>query len=392
MASSSASAGVYATEAGANVAVAGNLVNSGDSDGKDAAQEIPVGSLALSLVPVTGPEPGLALVAHCDQKADEDEPEQAVVVPDGAVPGGPVARCSIDCGCEGPLANLRNMYTQRCPRYACVPCNNARRAIEHQIRGSSPEVKAWYLDFKKGNPEQWKAKVRACSLSMGEVASGRGDRRKYGDRAQKVAQFISGVEQFVTVQEVCEVTWLRRGQYIAHMRQVENLSEDEAVRKWQKAVETPSVQRTGAGPDLAIAVALPRKTVAARGKTTRAGMSLTEPLDSDSALTSATKRVKVSNLCRGPDAAAFEDVGASVFRTGASSSTGRSDDAVSFPNLPLESVPLSLSVQRDDLPWAEKSDEGGDMPLATLLIHAHSGVASGGPDPGSVGFFFPNRC
>ncbi len=50
------------------------------------------------------------------------------------------------------------------------------------------------------------------------------------------------------------------------MTGVEGLTVEAAEKKWREALESPVVQKSGSGVDVEVAVALPRKTVASRGK------------------------------------------------------------------------------------------------------------------------------
>ncbi len=332
----------------------------------------------LAVVPVEPPE-------------DEETEDKTAADPDAAAgrgSEGPNAVCTMDCGYCGPVETMANIYNARCPRYVCHPCNNARRAIEYQFK-RKPELKTWLVEFKKRDPEQWKAKVRSCSLSVGSLdpspGGGRGHCRQ-PLRAAKVLEFVNKVEQFVSVEEVSEVLWLRRGQFIAHMISVEYLSKEEAVRKWDEDSTKPSVQKHGVGSELTLAVAAPRRTVATRGKTSRTGLYLSETLASESALGTATKRLKVANLCRAPQDSVFEEVGGAAFRPGAASSSSRADDPLAFPtSVNADSAPLALAAQPSDMPWtAEDLDTAlADKPLVSMLVDQQQGRPGGGA--GSVG-------
>ncbi len=166
---------------------------------------------------------------------------------------------------------MANMWTAKCPNFVCHPCNNSRRAIEFQFRKKPAELQQWFAEFKRERPDEWKAKVRACSLSVG----GLGETATNADRGRKISQFLSGVEQFFTVKEECEVVWLRRNQFLAHMQSVEGLDEEQAVQQWADSLESLGVKKCGSGgADREVAVALPRKTVMCRGKTARASLSM----------------------------------------------------------------------------------------------------------------------
>ena len=272
----------------------------------------PVG--AVGGTATTGLE--LVLVTSVDEQAvgshgsaSEERRQQPVV------PVETEASCGMDCGYRGPVGAMKNIGTKKCPHYLCRPCNSARKAIEFQFRRHDPALRQWFAEFKRKSPDAWKRKVRARSLSVGGI----GTEASTVTRGAKIAQFIQTAKQFLTVQETCEVVWLRHNQFVQHMVNAEGLTVDAAEKKWAEALENPRVQKSGSGQDVEVAVALPRKTVALRGKTTSTTLSLADTLDSDAALTSATKRMKLTHLCRASTDSVFEEVGAAVFKSGAAS-------------------------------------------------------------------------
>ncbi len=147
--------------------------------------------------------------------------------------GEPLVQCSMDCGFVGPANQLDNMYNERYPRYICRPCNSARRALDRQFLRKK-ELKDWLKEFKSRDPEGYKAKVRQCSLSVGPLDHGARSGGKFAVRSAKILSFVNEASQFVSVQEVGEVVWLRRGQFLAHMKNVEGLTEEQAVAKWEQ--------------------------------------------------------------------------------------------------------------------------------------------------------------
>ncbi len=143
-----------------------------------------------------------------------------------------------------------------------------------------------------------------------------------------------------------------------------------------------SVHKAGTGLDVCVAVQLPRKTVATRGKTSRTAIHLSEDLD-ETAFGVATKRMKVANLCRGPEDAVFEEVGGAVFRSGASSSCSVNHEPLAFPTREkADSVPLSLAVQQTDLPWSK--DNPADKPLVNMLLQEQTTQAPTGGSGSSI--------
>ncbi len=192
----------------------------------------------------------------------------------------------------------------------------------------------------------------------------------------KIAQFIQTAKQFLTVQETCEVVWLRHNQFVQHMVNAEGLTVDAAEKKWAEALESPMVQKSGSGQDVEVAVALPRKTVASRGKTTSTTLSLADTLDSDASLTSATKRMKLTHLCRASTDSVFAEVGAAVFKSGAASSCDSSSSALVFPTVDAVDAPaMALATTSSDLPWSPDK-QLADKPIVKLMLDQQGAIDS----------------
>ena len=201
------------------------------------------------------PNPALALVPL--DKVTEQHPVEAGMV-----------NCCFGCGfsCLVGSKELSNIGNQRSPRYTCRPCDNARCALERQLR-KDDSWKKWMTDVKRQDPGQWNAIVRKFRLSPGETPSSAST--DSGNRLHKIATFMTSVQQFISVKEKVGVFWCNRRQYIAHHKFIQGLDESEAVAKWEADKVNPNILKQGEGEDLEIPVQALKETVGERGKVSK---------------------------------------------------------------------------------------------------------------------------
>ena len=121
----------------------------------------------------------------------------------------------------------------------------------------------------------------------------------------------------LTVQERCAVKHLNKFQFIAHMQFVEGMSKVEAEARWNRDIDSPAIKRNGIGPDTEVPVALHRMT---EGMAT---CNFVHHPSNESELASATKQLRFSAMARSMTDGDFEDIGGSVFPSGAASLSQR---------------------------------------------------------------------
>ena len=148
----------------------------------------------------------------------------------------------------------------------------------------------------------------------------------------------------LTVQERCAVKHLKKPQFIAHMQFVEGMFKaEEAEARWNRVIDNPAIKRNGIGPDTDVPVAFPRMTECIRSTMATASLSITHVVTNESDLASATKQLRFSAMARSMTDGDFEDIGGSVFPSGAASLSQREEGPQSFPTVATaDAPPLAL--------------------------------------------------
>ena len=71
--------------------------------------------------------------------------------------------CAFGCGPPRPIGSMTNTGTITCSRWMCIPCNGARKAIEH-VAKTDRHLKASLAQLKQTDPDLWRHKVRSCRI------------------------------------------------------------------------------------------------------------------------------------------------------------------------------------------------------------------------------------
>ena len=263
--------------------------------------------------------------------------------------------CWFQCGVVGASSTLTNIATRVHPRYACHPCNNARVALERQLR-KSPQMSDWLKELKFSDPNRWKKYVRGCRVCPRDNPTDRIGVSSVGARQCKMVELVQTVSQFVMVQERVSVVWLQKLQFLAHMKYIEGLDDSAALARWESDLQSQCVQKRGSGDALEMAVAEPLRTEALRGKSVSTRMSVVKPVTNEDELRKANDSLRLTSLNANITDADFDDAGAHVFRSGAASSSRQEEGPLTFATpASVEAPPVSLRAAPSDFPWASLS-------------------------------------
>ena len=276
--------------------------------------------------------------------------------------------CVFDCGPPRPVTTLTNTGTSANPRWMCKPCNNARKAMEWMVN-KDPAAKATLIELKKNDPELWKAKVRATRVREQGEPAGMPGVDSLQARKSVVIQFNQFVTQRVGVTEQVKVKWLKKNQYVAHMKYKENVSEEEANQKWEEHLKNRDIQRRGEGPNLTLAMSMAPTTLGFRtresGRTLQRAGGLESMMQAEKALDNlAAEGASQASLCSSTFGSAGE-----VFRVGGSASADLDPLAVAgLPQQQHAPPPSSSLVAVEDFaPFGSSSGGEGSRGLAACV-------------------------
>ena len=294
------------------------------------------------------------------------------------------AKCWFDCGQAGNLADLVNIGNRRSPRMVCHACNNARKAIETQVRKDKAN-RDLLNELKRTNPETWKRKVRSCRiLASSQDDDGQPD--NLASRRKAIGAFVQELSSFIQVHEELAVLWPNHDEYVGHKMANMAMTRDEAEASWRADMANPDIQRRGHGPAIRVAIQGIPQTIGQRGRVAKRTLEAAEGVESKEDEQMAFTRMRQSAFGHALTDADFQDAGGSAFRPGAAASSGfGGPNPMVFPTEPGLATPLPRSIlesmtTRDNRPGSATPAACWPAPGTPGHLPMPIAQASGQPD------------
>ena len=261
--------------------------------------------------------------------------------------------CWFECGERKALYNIAN---QRYPKMACGMCNSSRKALDAQAK-LSKQLKLVLADLKKTRASEYKAKVRAGRLVNATT-------EQFNQRASAIAEYAQDLEVAAQVRDGADVLWLLKVEYIAYRRYWHDMSPEQASAAWDADSVNPDIRPRGQGDNKRIPLAGIPKTTAEVARRWSRHIKVSAGIENNDALQIALARVAGSAL-PGLASGAFDDVGGSVFKTGAAGSMGSGGalpaDIQAAAGLPVPALQMgdiqSASLAQRELPGQRGAED-----------------------------------
>ena len=161
--------------------------------------------------------------------------------------------CIFECG--PTRVDCKDFGQKDCPRWMCPPCNGARRALDYAanhsgIRGQRASLRA----MKQGDPDLYKAKVRASRIGIPEDPPGTEQGvSSLGARKSKHAHTLTQFTQAISIQSNIKMAWMDKLEYIAHLIYKKGMNLDTQALKtknneqWSMLTSNADILQEGIG-------------------------------------------------------------------------------------------------------------------------------------------------
>ena len=251
------------------------------------------------------------------------------------------ARCMFECGPSRPLEELFRSNPRASPM--CHPCYNAMRALKAVASKTEGQKAAW-LGLQEKDPEQWKARVRACRISdLTESAFGAPGLATVGQRRSLIHTTLTSLTQTVGVEETGGVTWMKKSEFIRHQVSNDEATVEDAEAIWASKASEPGVMNMP-GDEVRVPVMKMPETVVYRKREFSKTVTSSASLESQGQANDAVRQLSgVGTGMAALSGPMFGDM-TNVLRPGVAvgSNTGQV-----LPLAPLQAPPTQLVVPKD---------------------------------------------
>ena len=238
------------------------------------------------------------------------------------------------------------MQSERWPKYYCVACGSAVKALRNQCKGNKALGK-YLRDLAVNDIDEYRSKVRACRLVEPSMPDGTPGLRSLRDRRQVMAQTRDSVAISVQVSDQSRVQWPNRAEYGSlKFQSGDAATKEEGMNMFDIAITEPGAIVVNDCGIQRIAFSCIPETIGARSKSITRSIQIKAGIESQGALENAKAKMSFGAMGISLTDKSFSDISSGVFQAAASGSGGSSLGTcnISRPDVGIDSAAVTVDT------------------------------------------------